>query len=101
MKLSEYMYIMKVLERLNLEDKYANLEICDVVKRNNENYLIYLNDKNGYPAYQFIIDLSGTKARVKICKAYSSKTEIREVNECYTGGGLVRRIAKPCLYYKK
>ena len=38
MKLSEYMYIMKVLERLNLEDKYANLEISDVVKRNNENY---------------------------------------------------------------
>ena len=51
MKLSEYMYIMKVLERLNLEDKYANLEISDVVKRNNENYLIYLNDKNGYLAY--------------------------------------------------
>ena len=70
-------------------------------QENNENYLIYLNDKNGYLAYQFIVDLSGTKARVKICKAYSSKIEIREVNECYIGGGLVRRIAKPCLYYKK
>ena len=32
MKLSEYMYIMKVLERLNLEDKYANLEIKEKLK---------------------------------------------------------------------
>lgn len=101
MKLSEYMYIMKVLDRLNLESKYANLDISNVIKRDNETYQIDLNDKNGYPAYQFLIDLSGTKARVKICRAYSSKTETREVSDNYMGGGLVRRIAKPCLYYKK
>ena len=101
MKLEDHIYIMKILDKLLLEDKYLELELDSIIKRDCNKYQVDLKDKNGYPAYQFIIDLSGTKARVKICRAYSSKTEIREVNDNYMGGGLVRRIAKPCLYYKK
>lgn len=101
MKLEDHIYIMKILDKLLLEDKYLELELDSIIKRDCNMYQVDLKDKNGYPAYQFIIDLSGTKARVKICRAYSSKTEIREVNDNYMGGGLVRRIAKPCLYYKK
>ena len=52
MKLEDHIYIMKILDKLLLEDKYLELELDSIIKRDCNMYQVDLKDKNGYPAYQ-------------------------------------------------